>query len=177
MRILALTFGDASTASSHYRVFQYIPLLEPLGVRIEAFPAADFAGRKTVAGYDAVLAQKKLLPPGRVRWLRRQTCRLLYDVDDAIWFPHGRRHHWLTRWRTARRLAAIARAADLCIVPNNVLGDHLRRLNARVALLPMALDGQRWPARSTPRDAGIVRIGWAGNPVNLGYLKIGRAHV
>src|SRR5688572_10080745 len=127
MRVLALTFGDATTASSQYRVYQYIPLLEQSGIRLEAFPVATFTAWDTVAGYDTVLVQKRLLPPGRLRWLRHHTRRLIFDVDDAIWFPHGRRHHWLTRWRTERRLAAIARAADLCVVPNHVLGDYLRR--------------------------------------------------
>jgi glycosyltransferase involved in cell wall biosynthesis len=172
MRILALTFGGATTASSQYRVYQYIPFLQRSGIHVEAFPAATFDAWDTVGGYDAVLVQKKLLPPGRVRWLRGQTRRLLYDVDDAIWFPHGRQHHWLTRWRTGRRLAAIARAADLCIVPNQVLGEYLRRLDAKVALVPMALDAQQWPAKSARRDdAASVRIGWAGSPVNLCYLE------
>ena len=172
MRVLALTFGDSATASSHYRIFQYVPHFERFGIELHAHPAAAFDEWENVRNYDAVIVQKKLLPVRRVRWLRRHARRLIFDVDDAVWFPHGKPHHWFTRWRGRRRLNAIAQAADLCIVPNQVLGDHLSALNATVALLPMALDGRQWPARSAPDGVGpTIRIGWAGNPVNLCYLE------
>src|SRR5256885_17254179 len=84
MRVLALTFGNEHQASSKYRVFQYIEPLAQLGIEVDAQPANLFKDWTRVHGYDAVLVQKKLFRSGRVRSLRRNAQRLIYDIDDAI---------------------------------------------------------------------------------------------
>jgi len=170
MRVLCLTFGDATTASTFYRIHQYkVPLAER-GIDLEIVRAREFEKWETVSNYDAVLVQKSLLSVGRVRQLRRAARRLLYDVDDAIWHPHSKQHFVFTRIRQALRLRAITKAADQCIAANRVLAAHLKRFTGRVAVLPMALDGQLWKTRALPENHGKVRIGWAGHPVNFGYL-------
>lgn len=171
MRVLALTFGDEQQASSKYRVFQYIAPLRELGITLEPTPANAFQDWQKVPGYDAVLVQKKLFSSGRVKALRRLTPRLIYDVDDAIWHPHGKEHSFFTNLRTAWRLKAIARAADICIAANHVLAEHLRRLTPNVIVLPVALNGKRWQPGTRSEPSGIVRVGWAGHPVNLRYLE------
>lgn len=172
MRVLTLTFGDAAQASTYFRICQYAEALRGLGIELTVTPAKDFRAWTSVADYDVVVVQKKLLPLGRVRWLRRHARRLIYDVDDAIWHPHGAPHHWLTRLRTRWRLSAIVEAADGCTVPNEVLGSHLRQFTSRVMLIPMALDGRLWPARTREAEASApLRIGWSGSPGNLKYLE------
>ena len=170
MRVLALTFGDEQQASSKYRVFQYVDLLRELGIVVDATPANSFQDWHKVPEYDAVLVQKKLFASGKVKRLRRQTPRLIYDVDDAIWHPHGKEHSYFTNLRNTWRLKAITRAADLCIVANNVLAEHLRGLTTKVTIVPLALDGTRWSPQSR-KPPNIVRVGWAGHPVNLAYLE------
>src|SRR3954470_10722235 len=142
MRVLALTFGDEHQASSKYRVFQYIEPLARLGIELEPTPANSFKDWKRVGEYDVVLVQKKLFPSGKVRSLRRNARRLIYDVDDAIWHPHGKEHTFFTNLRNRWRLKAITRAADLCITANSVLADHLCELTERVTILPLALKGE-----------------------------------
>jgi glycosyltransferase involved in cell wall biosynthesis len=173
MRVLALTFGDEQVGSSKYRVFQYVEPLAQLGIQVEAIPANTFKDWPRVPQYDAVLVQKKLFRSGQVRYLRRHTKRLLYDVDDAIWHPHGKEHTFLTNLRTSWRLKAIGRAADLCITANSVLAEHMRRFTDRVTVLPLTLDGRRWhpKAREDARPPGTICVGWAGHPVNLPYLE------
>ena len=172
MRVLALTFGDTACASSFYRVYQFVGPLRELGIHLRVEPAKSFARWDTVSEYDAVLVQKRLFSSGRVRWLRRKTRLLIYDVDDAIWFPANAPHHWLTRWRTHRRVAAVASSADLCLVSNKVLGGHLQRWSRNVIELPMALTGTQWPARTADvRMEKRVRVGWAGGPGSLAYLE------
>lgn len=171
MRVLALTFGDEHQASSKYRVFQFVEPLSKLGIQIEPTPANSFADWAKVQQYDAVLVQKKLFRSGRVRYLRRNARRLIYDIDDAIWHPHGKEHTFFTNLRNAWRLKAIARAADLCLCANNVLAGHIRRLTDRVTVLPLALDGTRWRPKLSIDPSPAVRIGWAGHPVNLPYLE------
>ena len=170
MRVLALTFGDEHQASSKYRVFQYIEPLATLGIEIDAQPANSFKDWAQVAKYDGMLVQKKLFPSGKVRFIRRNTRRLIYDIDDAIWHPHGKEHTFFTNLRNAWRLKAIARASDLCICANNILAEHMREFTERVTILPLALDGKRW--RPKARSGGsLVCIGWSGHPVNLPYLE------
>ena len=169
MRILALTFGNETAASSLYRIYQYLIPLANLGIEITAIPADRFDQWSSLGNYDVVLVQKKLFSSGRVRSLRKHSRRLVYDTDDAIWQPHGRPHHWFTRWRTDRRLASITGLADGCMAANEVLATRLRRHAARVDVIPMSLDETVWRPRQ--RDVtSHLRIGWAGAPVNLRYL-------
>ncbi len=170
-KILALTFGDRCQASSGFRVYQFAEPLRTAGIELDVEPVARFRDWTRARSYDVVLVQKRLLRTGRIRQLRRDARRLVYDVDDAIWEPHGRRHSWFTRWRTRRRLQRIVRLADQCIAANEVLAAHLRAEGGRVAVLPMALDERVWQ-RPPPRPpAATVRVGWAGHPVNLRYLE------
>jgi glycosyltransferase involved in cell wall biosynthesis len=171
MRVLALTFGNEHQASTKYRVLQYVEPLRQFGIEIEAIPANSFTDWAQVRSYDAVLVQKKLFRSGKVRYLRRNTPRLIYDIDDAIWYPHGKEHTFFTNLRNAWRLKAIARAADLCIAANNVIAEHLRNLTDRVTVLPLGLDGQRWQEKLNLDTSDVLRIGWAGHPVNLPYLE------
>ena len=171
VRVLALTFGDEHQASSKYRVFQFIEPLRQLGIEIEATPANSFTRWTAVKRYDAVLVQKKLFRSGKVRYLRGNTHRLIYDIDDAIWHPHGKEHSFFTNLRNRWRLKAIARAADLCICANNVLAEHMRRMTGRIIVLPLALDGKRWHLKAGGESSSAVRVGWSGHPVNLPYLE------
>jgi glycosyltransferase involved in cell wall biosynthesis len=172
MRVLSLNFGDAACASTFYRVLQYVEPLRRHGIQVEPVPAASFQAWDSLTDYDVVLVQKKLFSLRRMRCLRRQARRLIYDTDDAIWEPHDRPHHWLTRWRTNRRLRHLAQAARVCITANQVLAARLRPWNASIEVIPMALDETRWPQRDpeTAQDP-FVRIGWSGAPVNLVYLE------
>jgi glycosyltransferase involved in cell wall biosynthesis len=171
MRVLCLTFGDAATASTFYRIHQYQTPLADQEVHLEAIPARQFRDWNSIQTFDAVLVQKSLLSTSRVRQLRRAARRLLYDVDDAIWHPQGKPHFLFTRIRQNLRLCAIARAADQCLAANGVLAAHLKRFTPHVAVVPMALDGATWkPPRGSP-DREPLRIGWSGHPVNLSYLE------
>ena len=169
MKILALTFGNETAASSLYRIYQYLIPLAKLGIEITPVPADHFDQWAAIGNYDLVLVQKKLFSTGRARFLRKHAPRLVYDTDDAIWEPHGRPHHWFTSWRTDRRLASIAGLADGCFVANEVLATRLRRHSGRVDVIPMSLDETVWRPRQRD-ETGRLRIGWAGAPVNLRYL-------
>ena len=169
-RVLALTFGEAAQASTWFRVYQYTRLLAKEGIELEPVPAKTFDAWGSIPRYDTVLLQKSLLRAGKLRRLRRLSRRLIYDTDDAIWHPHGRKHFFLTNWRQGLRLKTVAGAADLCTVANDVLARHLRKWSARVAVVPMALDERQWYF-GRANLGNQVRIGWSGSPVNLTYIE------
>ncbi|WP_461784784.1 glycosyltransferase family protein [Prosthecobacter sp.] len=173
MRILALTFGDLNCASTYYRLGQHLGRLKEDGIECTLLtsPSAPLPSPKKLSGYDVLLVQKRLFSCRTVNYLRRHAKRLVYDTDDATWQPQQRKHNWLTRWRTNRRLKAVVRAADLCVVANNYLGDHLRSLGGKTHLIPMSLNEKEWQEPTLGATATQVRIGWAGAPANLRYLE------
>ena len=170
MNVLALNFGGRDCASSFYRIWQYQKPLQELGITLEGFSANAFSEWNRVGDFDVVIVQKKLFSLGLIRKLRGRAKKLIYDVDDAIWHPQHRPHHFLTRWRTAFRLGKIVQCADLCTPANAVLAGYLRPWSRKTSILPMALDQDSWPVKS-PSSGAAVRIGWSGAPVNLQYLE------
>lgn len=169
MNILALTVGDPDVASTSFRIGQYVDSLRQAGVSMTIEPARKFRNWSSLSGYDLVIVQKRLMPTGWVKRLRKGARRLVFDTDDAIWEPHGRKHFLWTRLRTNHRLSTIVSLSDACTVPNEHLAKHLRPQARHVEILPMALDEHLWkPAGKIP--AGTVRIGWSGAPPNLAYL-------
>lgn len=171
MKLLVLPFGDASCASTHYRVIQYLEMLKADGIGYDVAPPDTLPPSVEIAGYEAVLVQKKLFSTSQVRTLRAHAKRLLFDIDDATWHPHGRKHSWWTRWRTNRRLRNIVRAADVALVANHYIAHHLSALGANAQVLPMALNPADWPPPAATESTGRIRIGWSGAPVNLCYLE------
>jgi glycosyltransferase involved in cell wall biosynthesis len=171
MDVVALTFGPPTQASSLFRIHQYREPLARLGIRLRAGAADDAASWEGLEQADVVILQKKLLGGRKLGRLRDRARRLVYDIDDAIWCGHGKEHSWWTRWRTWRRLRAVAGGADLVLAANRVIAAGLEPWARRLEVFPMALDERRWrpaPARAPGTE---VVVGWSGHPVNLPFLE------
>ena len=133
LRVLALTFGEPDQGSSYYRIYEFIEPLRAHGITLTACPAKRFTQWGELSAYDAVIIQKRLFPVGRIRRIRRRARRLIYDIDDAIWHPHGKSaHFWYTNWRTRLRLKTTVARADLCLAANPLLARHLAQWSAKV---------------------------------------------
>jgi len=172
MKLLALTFGDMTCASSYYRIGQYIDRLRNEGIECDLVVGSsrNIPPAKRLKEYEVVLVQKKLFPCRIVRFLRRHSKRLVFDIDDATWHPQGRKHSFFTRWRATRRLKCIVNAADACLAPNNYIFDYLKNLGGHAYLVSMAISAKDWiPKQKT--NGPNVRLGWSGAPSNLSYLE------
>ena len=114
LSVLFLTRYPVSGASSRYRVFQYIPHLEALGIRctVQSFmdepmyrlgltPGRNLAKFLALVHatfrrlwllrrwreFDVLYLQRELLPVGPPwieRWLKRRGATILFDYDDAL---------------------------------------------------------------------------------------------
>lgn len=123
VRVLFLTRYPVAGASSRYRVFQYLPYLQELGVQCEVQSFMDDAMyrlstqpgrslRKVAATlracarrlaalhrwhqYDIVYMQRELLPfgpPAIEHWLKRRGAVLFYDYDDALFIKKASRYN------------------------------------------------------------------------------------
>jgi len=122
LSVLFLTRYPVQGASSRYRVFQYLPYLEKMGVRADVQSLMDQAMyrlstrsghtgakvRATVRAvirrlwvlgrwrrYDLIYMQRELLPfgpPVIERWLKKRGAVLLFDYDDALFIHKSSRY-------------------------------------------------------------------------------------
>lgn len=148
-RVLFLTRYPIEGASSRYRVFQYLPHLDKLGVQVEVQSFMDASmyrlslgpgrtGAKIAATlkatlrriwvlrhwrrYDALYLQRELLPfggPFVERSMKRRGAVLLFDYDDALFIKKPSRYN---RIATALRSGDKTRALFRlvdCVVAGN----------------------------------------------------------
>lgn len=148
-RVLFLTRYPVEGASSRYRVFQYLPHLEKLGVKADVQSFMDSpmyrlslapgrTGAKIAAtlkatlrrlwalrrwrDYDALYLQRELLPfggPVVEGWLKRGGAVLFFDYDDALFIKKASRYNGI-----ATALRSADKTRDLfrlvhCVVAGN----------------------------------------------------------
>lgn len=153
MKVLFLTRYPYEGASSRYRVYQYIPHLEKLGVdcRVSSFMSADFYrlsfsnGRmlaKMVATlratlgrlaellrfhrYDVIYMQREMFPfgPPVIEWvLKRFGARLIFDYDDALFIHKPSRYNNLASLFRSSGKTYHLFALADCVIAGN---DYLR---------------------------------------------------
>lgn len=132
-RVLFLTRYPIEGASSRYRVFQYLPHLEALGVEADVQSFMDtpmyelsLSSGKTMSkiwatlcattrrlwalrnwkSYDVIYLQRELLPfggPVIERWLKRRGAVLFFDYDDALFIKKASRYN---------KIATLLRSGD-----------------------------------------------------------------
>lgn len=123
LSVLFLTRYPNEGASSRYRVHQYVPFLEDLGVEctVQSFMDAEMYRLSLSRGqtmrkifktalatvkriravlgwkrYDAIYMQRELLPfgpPLMERWLKRSGAALFFDLDDALFIKKASRYN------------------------------------------------------------------------------------
>ena len=181
IRVAAFTPGPA-VPSARFRVRQYIPALHPLGVEVTEFVSTlgsypprnrilrPFWGGGTLLGrvpgivrsyrYDLTLLQREMLSCHLTLEPFTKAPRLL-DVDDAIWLSGD--------GTFARRLAEMC---DRVICGNAFLAEQFRRWNPQVAVVPTAVDTERFRplGESTLKGGGGI-IGWSGSSSGFSYLR------
>lgn len=178
IRVAALT-GGLNTASTRFRVRQYIPSLTREGIEVtEHIPywgtscglPSPFKAVARIPGLwrsrkaDIVWISKELVQGYETfeRCLKRP--RIL-DVDDAIW------QNWPLSRITQPR---IARAMDAVVVGNDYLADYYSRYCRDVHILPTAIDIKRYTSKTLKQSAPDQKfvIGWTGQACNYKYLRL-----
>ena len=185
MRVLFLPLYPRRWASSRYRAYLWAEVLGREGFSCRVLDPA--AGSTSRAGYyaallalipkfDVVFIQKKLFPGPLLRLLRRLNPRLVFDFDDALFArPTDLSEAAYARSAAAqrRRLDQALRAVRLVVAGNRYLADYALRRNARVVVVPTAVDLERLPPLPTRhRSAECVVVGWTGRSATLGYLDL-----
>ncbi|MHC4926393.1 MAG: glycosyltransferase family 4 protein [Planctomycetota bacterium] len=174
IRVAALT-GGLNTASTRFRVRQYIPLLAEAGIEVtEHIPywgtscglPSPFKTVSRIPGVwrsrkaDVVLISKELVQ-GYETFERRLKRPRILDIDDAIWL------NWpMSRWSQPR----IARGMDAIVVGNDYLADYYSRYCSNIHVLPTAIDTDRYLPKPDGRHDEKFVIGWTGQACNYTHL-------
>jgi len=194
MRLLCVLHGGAEHPSSRFRALQHPDRLRAHGIEPETLIAKRDEGygpialRRRAAKSDAVLIQKKLLSPWKLRLLP-PSVPVAFDFDDAIFEvspAEAARYGSDKAERRAvarrRRLRSVLGRATLVLAGNKFLADHASRLapkasSPRLELLPTGVDLAPFPeervraaAARRVALAGGPRIGWIGSRASLRYL-------
>jgi len=179
IRVAAFT-GGVNVPSARFRVRQYIPVLREMGIKIDEFasPLGTYPPRSKalrplwVAGtlvarlpyiahsyhYDLTLLQREILSTLVTLEGFTKKPRVL-DVDDAI-FLHN-------KGKFAKKLARIC---DLIICGNNYIAENFDQWNKNIAIIPTAVNTQRYiPKQNTFTEQQFI-IGWIGTSGNFKYL-------
>jgi glycosyltransferase involved in cell wall biosynthesis len=173
---------DLDAPSFRHRMAPVRPELERRGWRceVEALPQRRYVRRilerrARLRDFDVLVMHRIKATPLELIPLRRASRRIVYDVDDAIYFHKPRRlgeepdRSWLRQYKFART----CRAADLVIAGNRTLASVAARSTSRVEIVPTPVDLDNYErAASSPRAAHTLV--WIGLPENLVYLEIVR---
>ena len=159
-------FGAEFAAAGHNLEIQSFP--KRWWRRIGVMPALGRA--------DAVILQRKLLPPWQTAWLRRCVRRLIFDFDDAVFMRDSYAAKGPVSRRRQRRFAAMVRAADDVVAGNDWLAERARAAGATcpVHVIPSCVDPAGYPRADHGSGDGIIRLVWVGSSSTLHGLE--RSH-
>lgn len=180
MKVLALVDAPDHVCC-RYRVRAFAPALEAAGATLTveglASGVADRCRQLRRAGaFDAVLLQRKLLSAWEFGLLRRSARRLVFDLDDAVFWRDSYDARGPFSARRMRRFARTVRGADAVLAGNDFLvgrAIHAGGHPGRVRRLPTCVD----PARYRPRDHGPTdrpRLVWIGSSSTMQGLEARR---
>jgi glycosyltransferase involved in cell wall biosynthesis len=184
MKVLFLTIGDRTVASSRARVYSYLPYLERSGFRVSVKPytsswqcrrilslerqnfAVKAAGKLysaiiilylfTVAAFfDIIYIQKVLLSPFTLGVLRLVNKNIIFDFDDAV--------------HAGRDIGHLLRASRCVVTSNRRLAEFASAYNNNVHELISPVEPGEAPRFTKERDT--VVIGWVGTPETAKYLS------
>jgi glycosyltransferase involved in cell wall biosynthesis len=169
VRLLAL-IEQPNHVCYRYRVQAYEKWLAGAGWQIEPQPIPhNPAGWRRVlkqaAGADAVLLARKLLSPWWLWLLRKSSRRLIYDIDDAMFYRDSNSSKSPYSLGRLRRFRATVRAADAVTTGNHFLTAQAAAFASpeRIGMLPTCVDPALYPLARHDRSGEAVRLVWIGS--------------
>ncbi|MGD0899906.1 MAG: glycosyltransferase [Thermoguttaceae bacterium] len=183
MKVLAL-IESADHVCFRYRLSALAWSMAQEGLFLEALPLSKHLparlGQFVRAGRaDLVILQRRLLPRWQLLVLRRLCRRLVYDVDDALFFRDSfSTGGALSPMRLARFRLAV-RVADAVLAGNEYLRQYAAAYTdpGRVHHVPTCVEPRWYPPAAHCRTGAAVRLAWIGQRAMLPSLGCIREHL
>lgn len=173
---------DLGEPSFRHRMAGVVEELDRRGWRCETDRLPKRRYLRRILERSAMLREFDVLVMHRIKatpielWPLRRACRrLVYDVDDAIYFHQPRRlgdepdRSWFRQFKFARTCAT----ADLVLAGNRTLARVVARSTDRVEVVPTPIDLETYE-RVAPAERAPHTLVWIGLPENLVYLELVR---
>lgn len=182
MKILFLTVGDETVASSRVRVYGYIPVLAKNGHRCRVLQYTSKSGCKRISNlksdnilqraleifhklctitslfflaplYNVIFVQKIVLSLPVWRLLKSINRNIIFDFDDAVYLD--------------KEIGYILKSALCIVVSNGHLKNIASRYNDRVYELISPVEPTE---KDTSEKSKYTILGWLGSPGTSTYL-------
>lgn len=174
MKVLFLIQGF-NVAASRYRVLQFIPHLNAEGITTEVctYPRTPLEFARFFRGlqkFDCLFLQRKRFSGPLLKLLRKGAKKIIYDFDDSVMYRNSKAGspHSKTRMR---RFADMVRASDFVIAGNRFLMEQALAFTDRVAVIPTAIDGNRYTRKDYDLPKDRVTLGWIGDHGSIHYME------
>lgn len=166
--------------SYRFRIEQFLPYFRGKGNVCDTFFLPKNSFRKfqeirNLPQYDAIFLQQKLLSFLEMKFLRRKTDCLIFDIDDAVMFNSKGK----TAYRRYSRFRQTVQKANHVICGNEYLAEQTKPYNNSISIIPTAVDAELIhhaslsgsQSASQEKSQGKITIGWTGSKSNTGYLN------
>jgi glycosyltransferase involved in cell wall biosynthesis len=176
MKLLVLS-ESANHVSCRYRVQAFEPALRRAGWDLAVRPLSGersgfFGVLREAAQSDAVLVQRRLLAPAKLRLLRHCARRLIYDVDDALFLRDSNSTRPAESWRRRSRFRAMVAASDAVVAGNEYLAECAARWSrhARIECIPTCVEPAAYTPMTGVRRGPGLRVAWIGSRSTMSSL-------
>jgi glycosyltransferase involved in cell wall biosynthesis len=183
--------GCNDTASSRYRVYQYLDPLRRNGVSccvvepprrkiVQWYLWLPWFAKVLLSGISSrcIFVQKDIFSIGLWRFFKKMGKRIVYDFDDAVFIenaPGGKAVYAFpfTAKQGRELVAEMLRLCDLATVANGYLENFARIHAGKTLVLPMSLDLSQFPVKEHEESDEVI-IGWIGSPQTSPFLSLVR---
>ena len=188
-RILLLTYGSKTHASSRIRAMQYIPMIENI-LNISCEVLSRVPERKRIIKFNILFSilkrwyyikrffylyfgkfnilyiQRWFIPIYLLKRVKKKNIKIIYDFDDAIYLNTS------TCKTNLSRTLQMLRYSDKVIVSCPVLYDFCKSYNVQAEIITTPVDVMKIDVKKNfSRDKSFI-IGWIGSSSTTQYLKI-----
>lgn len=163
---------------ARYRIAAFAPGLRAAGCDVTFAAIPRSALRRLLLfsrlkGFDAVILQRRLLPSYQLKYLRRNSRRLLFDFDDAVFYRDSYDRRGIVSAQRERRFRNVMSAADEVIAGNDFLREHAVAGGAApgsVHVIPTCVDPAKYPIAVHHANEALT-LTWIGSSGTLRALE------
>jgi glycosyltransferase involved in cell wall biosynthesis len=196
IKVLAFALYGPLAASTRYRLGQYVPGLEAMGISMEIrsllgddYLRQRFKGGRLPLGamlrdgasrlgdlwhlrdFDLAVIHCELFPfmPSSIERMLVRT-PYVYDMDDAFYLRYRLGRLGAARPLLGSKFDRVMAGAAAVTCGSKVLSQYALKHNHRVTDLPTVVDIERYVPAKTQRN-DVFTVGWIGSPTTSVYLS------